>query len=63
MSSKTFKVKGTFSKFGETQPFSKEIEAVNEDRALDKIYSLFGSNHKVKRTQIKIEKIEETKNE
>ncbi len=41
------------------QPFSVEVVAIKPEDALEKIYSNFGSRFKVKRTQIKIEKIEE----
>ena len=41
------------------QKFSKEIVALKKEDALELVYSDLGSKHKVKRTQIKIEKIEE----
>lgn len=39
------------------QPFTKKVEAPNEKMAIEKVYSLIGSNHKVKRNLIKIENI------
>jgi large subunit ribosomal protein LX len=40
-------------------PFDVEISAVSEKDALEKIYSIYGGVHKVKRTQIKIEEVRE----
>ena len=42
----------------EKRIFSKVIEAEKENSAIEKLKSLFGSNHKVKRHMIKIEKVE-----
>jgi len=47
---------------GEWQRFSKEVISDNEEEAIEKVYSLFGSKHRVKRTNIKIydsEKVDE----
>lgn len=41
------------------QPFCKEIIGNDEDEAKEKIYSILGSRHKVKRKMIKIESIQE----
>lgn len=43
--------------------FEKEVPAYDEKHALEKIYSLFGSVFKVKRTQIKILEIKEISKE
>ncbi|MFP4001157.1 MAG: 50S ribosomal protein L18Ae [Thermoplasmata archaeon] len=62
---KVHKVMGKFrmsNKKGEWQRFSKEVVSENEEEAIDKIYSLFGSKHRVKRTNIEIydtEKVDE----
>lgn len=60
---KTFRIKGKFTKKGREQIFSKEISALNEKLAWDKVYSLIGSNHKVKRNHIKILEVNEVKKE
>ena len=58
---KVFKAKGSF-KIGERfQPFRKEIVAETKDLAIERIYSVFGSRHRVKRKEIKIEEIQELK--
>jgi len=59
---KVHKVMGKFrmgKKKGEWQRFSKEVISENEEEAIEKIYSLFGSKHRVKRTNIKIYDTEE----
>ncbi|MGC9148000.1 MAG: 50S ribosomal protein L18Ae [Sulfolobales archaeon] len=46
-------------KYPEWRKFVVETRAVGEKDALEKIYSLMGSRHKLKRSHIKILKIEE----
>ncbi len=41
------------------QKFVKEVTALKPEQALEKIYSLLGSNHKLKRRHIKILSIKE----
>ncbi len=53
-----FEVKGKFRNGMIWAPFNKVVEAHSEKFAIEKTYSLIGSNHKVKRNLIKIEKIE-----
>ena len=55
---KTFRISGKMRLNIDWVPFSKEIRALKEEHALEKLYSLLGSNHKVKRNLIVIEKIE-----
>ncbi len=43
----------------EWRKFVKEIRALKLEHALEKLYSEFGSRHKVKRSHIKILKVEE----
>jgi len=52
-----YKVMGKFrmsKKKGEWQRFSKEVIGESEQEAIERIYSLFGSKHRVKRTNISI---------
>nr|WP_321498040.1 50S ribosomal protein L18Ae [uncultured Methanolobus sp.] len=56
---KTFQVKGTFKAGVAWEKFTKVIESQNEKNAEDKVYSLFGSKHGLKRNLIKIESITE----
>ena len=45
------------------QKFVKEVTAVKESDALEKVYSELGSNHKLRRRHIKITSIKEIKPE
>jgi large subunit ribosomal protein LX len=53
----TYTVSGRFQSRGGFQPFTKDIEAENEDLARERIYTQVGSQHGRKRTQIEIEEV------
>jgi len=53
-----YEVKGEFRNGMIWIPFRKVVTAHNERFAREKVYSLIGSNHKVKRNLIKIESVE-----
>ena len=59
---KTFRISGSYIKNGRKITFEKIIRALSAEHSLEKLYSRLGSNHKVKRCQIKIENIEEVVN-
>jgi len=52
-----FEVSGKFRNGMVWTKFTKVVEAHNEKFAIEKTYSLLGSNHKVKRNLIKIESV------
>ncbi len=52
-----FTISGTFQSRDGDQPFTKTVEAPNESVAEDRIYSLVGSQHNRKRTQIEITEV------
>ncbi|AEA47762.1 50S ribosomal protein L18Ae [Archaeoglobus veneficus] len=52
-----FEVVGTFRVGKDWMKFRKVVNAHNERFALEKVYSLLGSNHKVKRNLIRVESI------
>ncbi|WP_456468342.1 50S ribosomal protein L18Ae [Archaeoglobus sp.] len=54
-----FEVTGMFRTSEGWQNFKKVVDAHNERFAVEKIYSLIGSNHKVKRHLIKIEEVKQ----
>ncbi len=56
-----FVVKGTFKAGEKSECFTKMVTCQNKKNALEKIYSLIGSQHRAKRRLIKIESIEEAK--
>jgi len=56
-----FIVKGTF-KAGQTyEPFTKEITTLNKSLASEKVFSVLGSQHRLKRRLINIVSVEEAK--
>ena len=59
MKTKNFRVKGSFVMGSETQVFTKEFRAIKEEEIYEKLYSIFGSKHGIKRNQIKVDSIEE----
>lgn len=56
---KDFVVKGKFKAGCEWEKFTKQVASQNEKNAEDKVYSLFGSKHGIKRMFVKIESIAE----
>ncbi|MCZ7357881.1 MAG: 50S ribosomal protein L18Ae [Candidatus Methanoperedens sp.] len=58
-----FIVKGTFKAGDRKERFTKKIASLNKKNAIDKAYSLIGSEHGLERRLIKIESTEEAKDE
>ncbi|MHA1259696.1 MAG: 50S ribosomal protein L18Ae [Candidatus Heimdallarchaeaceae archaeon] len=52
---KTYYIRGEFKKRKKRIPFGKYIRASTKENALEQIYSIIGSKHKVKRNLIFIE--------
>ena len=59
MLTKIYRINGSFVMGSETQVFTKELRAIKEEDIYEKLYSIFGSKHRIKRNQIKIDSIEE----
>jgi large subunit ribosomal protein LX len=59
MITKIYRVKGNFVLGDETQVFTKELKATNEKDIYEKIYSHFGSKHRINHNQINVNSIEE----
>ena len=59
MLTKIYRINGSFVMGSETQVFTKEFRAINEEDIYEKLYSIFGSKHRIKRSQIKVDSIEE----
>ena len=53
-----YRITGTLRLGEESRPFSKVVEAETENSALEKAYTLFGSNNRLKRSKIKVESVE-----
>jgi len=60
---KIFRVTGKITKPNWQTSFQKEIRALRQEEALDRVYKEIGSKHKAKRFQIRILKVEEIKSE
>ncbi|MCW4015344.1 MAG: 50S ribosomal protein L18Ae [Candidatus Bathyarchaeota archaeon] len=56
---KVFRVSGKIRKPNFQTDFNKEIRALKPEDAVEKVYMLLGSKHKVKRFQLTISKVEE----
>ncbi len=59
ISVKIFRISGSFKQRQQTTSFSKELCALTEDQAKDKLFSEFGSRNRLKRGQIRIISIDE----
>ena len=56
---KVFRVSGKINKPNLQTEFSKEIRAIKPEDAVEKVYTLIGSKHRVRRYQMSISKVEE----
>jgi large subunit ribosomal protein LX len=56
-----FIVKGTFKAGQKYEPFTKKITTLNKNLASEKVFSLLGSEHRVKRSLVKIGSVVEAK--
>lgn len=56
-----FIAKGSFKAGHDWENFKKTITSQNKKNAMEKTYSLIGSEHRLKRYLIKIESVEEVK--
>ncbi|AGN16118.1 MAG: 50S ribosomal protein L18Ae [Methanobrevibacter boviskoreani] len=59
MQTKIYRVTGKFVNGDRVQKFTKELKSFNEENIYEKIYSDFGSKHRINRNQIDIEEIKE----
>jgi large subunit ribosomal protein LX len=53
-----FTVSGRWKARDGWQTFEKELEAENEDVAVEHTYAEFGSKHGLKRTQVEVEEVQ-----
>ncbi len=59
MKTKIFRVQGKFMMGRGLKHFTKELKAISEDDIREKIYSEFGSKHRIGRSKIFIDDIKE----
>ncbi|MGZ4926242.1 MAG: 50S ribosomal protein L18Ae [Halobacteriota archaeon] len=57
MESKTFQITGSFKAGRSWERFTKKVASNNEKNAAEKLYSLIGSEHGLKRKMIRIESV------
>ena len=58
MESKNFRITGSFKAGRSWERFTKKVSSTNEKNAAEKLYSLIGSEHGLKRKMIRIDSIE-----
>jgi large subunit ribosomal protein LX len=56
---KVYRVSGKINKPNLKTEFSKEIRAIKPEDAVEQVYTLIGSKHRVRRFQMSITKVEE----
>ena len=60
---KIFRITGrmlvSHDRFPTWQKFTKEVRALTKEQALEKVYSILGSNHKLRRKHIVVEEVKE----
>ncbi len=56
---RAFRVSGVMRIKGSWQKFSVELTEVSEEGAVERVYSLLGSRHKLKRAHIKVLEVRE----
>ncbi len=59
MKTKIFRVKGTLLDVDKAKPFTKELKGIKEEDIKEKLYSEFGSKHRLSRSKIIFDEITE----
>jgi len=59
---KVYRVIGRITKPNLKTSFQKEVRALKREDAVEQVYKILGSKHRVKRFHVKIEQVEEVKN-
>jgi large subunit ribosomal protein LX len=54
----SYRVQGTYLTGGKWKPYAKVVTAPNESQAMERIYTLLGSKHRLKRREIQVAKVE-----
>lgn len=57
MTEQTFEVKGTFRIDEDWLPYTKTVTAPNEKLVSERIYTIIGSKHRLKRNYIRIDTV------
>jgi len=59
MEVKVFRIKGVFERNGKKEKFTREYRGLKKEDVVEILYSEIGSKHRVPRTKIWIESVEE----
>jgi large subunit ribosomal protein LX len=54
----SYRVEGSFQMDGEWRPYDKVVSAPIEAQASERIYTLLGSKHRLKRREIRVAKVQ-----
>ena len=54
----SYRVEGTFQMDGQWRPYEKVVTAPNEVQAKERVYTLLGSKHRLKRREIRVANVE-----
>ncbi len=57
MENQKYEVKGTFRMGEDWMPYTKVIDAPNEKQAQERVFTVFGSKHNLKRRYVKIDTV------
>jgi large subunit ribosomal protein LX len=60
---RSYRVEGMYQLEGRWKPYSKVIAAPNEKQAKERVYTLLGSKHRLKRREIQVAKVEPAEGE
>lgn len=56
-----FSVKGKMNLGSEKRKFTKEVEAPNANQAKERVYTVLGAQHRLRRNKVEIEEVSELK--
>ncbi|HVN66444.1 MAG TPA: 50S ribosomal protein L18Ae [Methanomicrobiales archaeon] len=59
----SYRVEGTFQMGGDWRPYAKVVSAPNEAQAKERVYTLLGSKHRLKRREIRVVKVQPAEGE
>jgi len=63
MKLQNYRVEGTFRMDEAWRPYEKVVSAPNEAQARERVYTLLGSKHRLKRREIRVAKVEPAEGE
>jgi large subunit ribosomal protein LX len=63
MENKEYEITGTFQEKDSWKPYTKVVTAPNENQARERIFTQFGSKHRLKRAYITITTVKEVSGE